>query len=77
MCAALVLQVLCVDARKRKLAEAAVNTFCAWMNMPKAINQSSQLSESPCGVNSSADEGGHQSQTDPDLVDEDTQFSQI
>jgi hypothetical protein len=43
-------QVLCVDPSKARLAEQAVNGYCADMQMPKAINQSSQLVESPVGV---------------------------
>ena len=41
------LKVLCTDRKKIKMAETAVNKFCEFMNMPKALNQSSQILESP------------------------------
>ena len=47
-------QVLCTDRNKIKMAEVAVNKFCEFMRMPKAINQSSlsQVMDSPIGCSS-------------------------
>jgi len=65
-------QVLCVDTKKSKLAEAAVNKYCAYMEMPKAINQSSQLIDSPVSIA----EGPSVDWGDAMPEDENTQFSQ-
>ena len=43
--AAAVCQVMCVDGRKRQLAEEAVNKFCAFMQMPKVSSASIRRDE--------------------------------
>jgi hypothetical protein len=70
-------QVLCVDSQKITLAEDAVNKFCEHMMMPKAINQSSQLIDSPVSATAEG-EGNNRSIGRFEAMpnDEHSQFSQ-